>query len=253
MKNIFKFFTVCIATMFMTSCDTELDKITYSGSAVKFDQLALERQIPRAGLTVSVPISSTTISTVDRTFPVVKSAESTNASEFTVGVATIPANSYTGTVDVTFTFAGITGVDGDVKKAIINFEPNTAYDIFAGSLTITYFRAITCNDVSLFIQADRWGGETGFRIENAAGNVVYTMPAGSLTTVAAGVAPTSFTANFNLPDGCYTAVITDAYGDGQVDGTNPNGFFRITCSIATYATGGGAIGSEQRVPFCVNQ
>lgn len=250
MKNLIKILSV-FAIIALTSCEEDLRVI--NPEAVKFDQANFEVQVPRSGVTVTIPISATKTSTSDRTFQVVKSDESTNTAEFSVGTATIPANSFTGTVTVTFNFADITGQDGDVKNAVLDFVTDGSYELFEGSANIKYFRAITCNDVSLFIQADRWGGETGFRIENAAGNVVYTMPAGSLTTVAAGVAPTSFTANFNLPDGCYTAVITDAYGDGQVDGTNPNGFFRITCSIATYATGGGAIGSEQRVPFCVNQ
>ncbi|MFT7386640.1 MAG: hypothetical protein ACI82E_001406, partial [Nonlabens sp.] len=62
----------------------------------------------------------------------------------------------------------------------------------------------------------------------------------------------TITADIFLADGCYTATITDSYGDGQLDGT-VTGNYTITCSILTFASGGGGFGASQSRSFCVNQ
>lgn len=250
--KIYKIFALAgLMLTALVGCD-ETEPIIFDGEAVKFDQTSFSTSVPTTDLELTIPISSTIVTDADRTFQIeVVSAD--NADEFTIGEARIPANQYDGTATVNFDFSAITGNDGDLKTAELRLIPVGNTQVFSETVVIEYFRAIVCNDVTFFIQADRYGGETGFRVEDANGTAVYTMPAGSISTVGAGVAPTTYTANFNLPDGCYTAVITDSYGDGQVDGANPNGFYEITCSIATLATGGGAFMGEERTNFCVNQ
>jgi hypothetical protein len=258
MKNYIKFIGV-ITIAFITSCNQ--DPVVFDNvngqTAVSFTAINFEESIPTEGKTITIPVQVTTVSTESRSYSV-SVVEASDPTAFTLGEVVIPADSYDGELVVNISFAEIGGMDGDLRTAIIQLTPSGDATAYSDVATINYFRAIVCNDVTLFIQADRWGGETGFYINDDMGNRVYTMPVGSLANVPAGAPTTSFTADIFLEDGCYEAVITDSYGDGQVDGSNPNGSYTITCSILTFATGGGVFTaspgpSSQSRSFCVNQ
>jgi hypothetical protein len=249
MKKIFITFSI-FASILFTSC--EYDAVVYEGTAVGLSQSSAQVSVPDTGTSETFPVTITSPSSEARTFGLEYVGDAPAAGGVTLGTITVPADSYEGTATVDFDFSAINLADGVTDTFSIK-ATSTSTDVFGTVLEIEYFKAVVCNDATFFIQADRWGGETGFFIEDDMGNVVYTMPAGSLANVASGAAPTSFTADVFLADGCYVAVVTDSYGDGQVDGANPNGFYNITCSILTFVSGGGAIGSEQRRSFCVNQ
>lgn len=247
MKKVKIFSLIAILFATITGCETT-EPVVFTGSAVKFSTLQFSESVPRTGLTLNVPISATEISTVERRIPV-NVLDATAESELTVSEGIIPANSFTGSIVVTIPFAGIGGSDGDLRTATLELASGADYEVFAGKAKIDYFRAITCNDVTFTINADRFGSETEFFILNSANQEVYRMPAGVLVDVAATAPRSTYTANFTLPDGCYTAVHTDQFGDGNA----PDGNYSITCSIATYALAGPYSVSEQRTPFCVNQ
>jgi hypothetical protein len=247
MKNYIKFIAVCL-TAFIISCESEepiFDNVN-GQTAIQFTQAAYSTSIPVEGLTLSIPVLSTTVSGEARSFNITVN-DATNPAEFTVGSLTIPADSYEGVLSVAFDYAAITGNDGDLKTATFTIETSgETTAAFKGSTTVDYFREIICNDTTFTINTDFYAGETGFSItDDATGNVVYTMPA-------LGNARQTFTAAIYLADGCYTATITDSYGDGQLDGT-VTGNYTITCSIITFASGGGAFASSQSRSFCVNQ
>jgi hypothetical protein len=251
MRNlkILAFVGILISTL--ASCD-ETEGPVYNGDAVGLNQTLASISVPITGSTETFPVSVTKTSSVDRTFGLEFVGDAPVAGGVSLGAITVLADSYEGTASVNFDFDAITLADG--QKDIFSVKATSDNtEVFGTVLEIEYFKAIVCNDATLFIQGDRYAGETGFSIEDDMGNVVYTMPGGSLSSVAAGATPTTFTAPITLADGCYVAVITDSYGDGQGDSANGDGFFRITCSIATFATGGGQFTTEDRVPFCVNQ
>ena len=57
--------------------------------------------------------------------------------------------------------------------------------------------------------------------------------------------------SFNLPDGCYTFTIYEAFGDGLFDG-NVTGNWTLSCLIITHSTGSGNFGGSSSTDFCVN-
>jgi len=246
MKNYIKFIGI-IAIAFLTSCDQ--DPVVFDNvngqTAVSFTAINFEESIPTEGKTITIPVQITTVSTESRSFAV-SVAEASDPTAFTSGEVVIPANSYDGELVVNISFAEIGGMDGDIRTALIQLTPSGDATAYSDVATITYFREIVCNDATFTINTDLYAEETGFFItDDATGNVVYTMPALSRGRQ-------TFTANVFLADGCYTATVTDSYGDGQVDGTT-TGNYTITCSIISFASGGGVFTSSQSTSFCVNQ
>lgn len=248
MKNYFKILGISLAAI-LISCDPDsqeqFDNVN-GQTAVAFAQTSIETSVPTEGKTITLPVTVTTISTESRSFNVSVS-EADDANAITLGNVVIPANTYEGTIDISIDFDQIGGNDGDVRTALIQITPSEGATAYNEIATVSYFREIVCNDVILTINTDSFASETGFQILDDMRNVVYELVAGQL---ADGVQ--TVTEDIFLEDGCYTAVITDTFGDGQVD-QNVTGDFTITCSIITYATGGGAFGPRQEVPFCVNQ
>lgn len=247
MKNYIKFIGVCMIAL-LASCDEDavvFDNVN-GDTAVSFKQTNFETSVPQAGITVTVPVEITTVSSESRTFNV-SILEADDTAAITLGSVVIPADSYEGSLDINLDFTAIGGNDGELREASIQLTPSEGATTYSDIVNLTYFREIVCNDATLTINTDSFASETGFQIIDDAGVIVYELATGSLAN---GVQ--TFTADIFLADGCYTAVITDSYSDGQVDSTT-TGNFTITCSIITFATGGGAFGASQSVPFCVNQ
>ena len=233
----------CIGALLFTSC--EEDPIIYTGTAVGLTQSSAQISVPTTGLTATFPITITTPSSEERTFGLEYVGDVPAAGGVTLGTITIPADSYEGTATVVFDFNAITLGDGVTDTFSVKATSEST-DVFGTVLVIEYFKAIICNNSTFTINTDLYAEETGFTITNdVTGIVVYTMP-----PLLRGVQ--TFTADLYLEDGCYTATITDSYGDGQVD-PNVTGNYSITCSILTFASGGGGFGASESRSFCVNQ
>jgi len=248
MKKLIITFTF-LGALLLTSCDQ--DQLIFEGTAVGLSDTSAQISVPTGGSTEEFAVTITKPSSAARTFGIEFVGNAPAAGGVTLGTITIPADSYLGTASVVFDFNAIVLADGVTDTFSIKATSDTT-ETFGTILVVEYFKAIICNDATLFIQGDRYAGETGFTIEDDMGNEVYAMPGGSLSSVAAGATPTTFTAPITLADGCYVAIITDSFGDGQGDAANGDGFFEITCSILTFARGGGVFGEFDRVPFCVN-
>lgn len=243
MKKIFITLSI-IASVVLTGCEYEGE--IFSGTAVGLDATSVQVSVPVNGITRTFPATVTSPAAEDRTFGLEFVGDAPAAGGVSLGTITIPANSYEGTATVTFDFNAITLGDGETDSFSVQATSEST-DIIANLVQVEYFKAIVCNDATFTLNTDLYAEETGFTItDDATGAVVYTMPA-----LSRGVQ--TFTAPITLPDGCYTATITDSFGDGQVDGTNPNGSYSITCSILTFASGGGVFGASQSRSFCVNQ
>lgn len=204
--------------------------------------------VPEEGITVTVPVRVTTISTSARTFNVSVDPSSTgNSQDYTLGTVTIPAGSYEGTFTVTFgNFANLPDFVNNTLVVNLDLPDGTAV-VGSKTITFTYLKAIICNDVMLVIKADRFASETTFEITDSSGAVVQS--GGPFADISGGA---TYTFNFTLADGCYTFTIFDSFGDGLFDG-NVTGNYALTCSIITLASGSGNFGSSEATDFCINQ
>lgn len=248
MKNIFKYIGILalIATVSI-SCEGDHDNFkTFDGTALVIESASL--QVPVASdVTVTVPVTITALSNVDRTINL-EVASADDSSEFSFGSVFIPANSDSGSFDVSFDISEIDVDPGVNRIAQLAVQPGQGIDVVGLVADIVYFKAEPCNDLTLEIVTDFWASETGFSIvDDATGATVFSFPAG---TYANGEQTISI--SINLPDGCYTATITDAFADGLVSG-GVTGSYSLTCDVVDHFSGGGAFGASATGSFCVNQ
>jgi len=249
MKILIKLFIVCLI---FTSCEETETAIFDGRTGVGFDQSDVSLTIPEGGVTSTVGLISTTSAATERTFDVVVVADGTSveASDFSIGTAVIPADSFVGTLDVTFNYDGLEDfVENTLTVAIevpgggSAFSPVTFN--FLREFDITTF---VCSDLTLEIVADNFASETTWEIVDAGGAVVS---AGG--PYDDGTAGTSYGANVSLAAGCYTFTIFDSYGDGLFDGNN-EGTYNLFCaaqSVVSYASGSGNFGFDESTDFCI--
>jgi hypothetical protein len=246
MKNIVKL--ICL-TLMITSCG-DFEPIVYDNvngqTGVGFTTNLTSVVVREEGATATIAVQSTILSSSDRTFDVsVNAEESTGSSaDYSIGSLTIPANSYDGTLVVTFgNFENLP--DLITNKLVLDLAlPDDAVVIGSSSTTINYVKYLICNDVVLSITTDIYGDETTWDVKDSSGTVLES--GGPLNR---GVA--SYTWEFTLADGCYTFTIYDAYGDGLYDGGN-TGTYSLDCSIINLVSGGGNFGSSETTEFCIN-
>lgn len=81
----------------------------------------------------------------------------------------------------------------------------------AALLTAAFFSCalLAQNDISFIITTDCWGGEVSWSIQDQSGTTYAGVPSGTLGN---GVTDTT---TVTVPDGCYTLILGDTYGDGM--------------------------------------
>ena len=247
MKNILKLFIVCLL---VSSCDPTESVIFDGRTAVGFAEAMVDLSVPEGGITESVVVTSTTKSSVDRTFEVTVVDASVEESDYSVGTAMIPADSYEGTLDVTFNYEGLEDfvantltVELVVAGGGSAFPPITFN--FLREFDITTF---VCGDLTLSIVVDNFANETTWEILDAAG-----------TEVAAGgpydqgTSGQDYRTNVSLAAGDYTFTIFDSFGDGLSDG-NVEGTYNLFCAaqdVVSYASGFGDFGDDESTDFTI--
>ena len=116
-------------------------------------------------------------------------------------------------------------------------------------LTISYFREIVCNDLTLDMISDVWATETYWTLKDSTGTALAErifMWGGNSAT------PQTYSINFFLPNGDYTLEVGDVFGDGMVGtggGVTLIGSYSLTCSILIHASGSGAFSGAVADPF----
>ena len=243
MKKI-KLFTISMIGMMMlvTSCDHNeviYDPLT-GPTGLGFTISSTSVVVPEEGVTVSLTVQSTTVSSSAREFNVAVDPSSTGTSaDYTFSSLSIPANSHEGSMDVTFdnfdnledliTFKLILNLDLDASTGVTGFK----------TVTFNYVKKLICNDFVLTLIEDVYADERTWDIVDATGAVVQSggpyprLPSGGGT----------FVEEFSLPDGCYTFTIRDSFGDGQFDGNTSGGYF-LDCSVLSIASGAGNWGAD---------
>jgi hypothetical protein len=132
----------------LVSCEPEYPMYDNVGgqALVKFEASTVDLPIPRTGTeTISIPISVSTISNTDRTVTVSLVPEETtlDAANFSfTGVVTIPANSYTGMLEVTGKNANL--VIGEVETITFKIDGLSAGDFSASDATVTVRGFLSC-------------------------------------------------------------------------------------------------------------
>ncbi|WP_156115568.1 hypothetical protein [Psychroserpens sp. Hel_I_66] len=256
MKNILK---LCIVCLLFASCETTESPLFDGTTGIGFENDVVPIEIPEGGITETLNVLSTTISSESRTFEAViveavDDGDDTSlplpVANISVGNVVIPANSYEGTVDVTFTPNGLMDFQKyDVQVQLVvpgggSAFPPVTFDILK-AFDITTF---ACSDLTVQIVADNFASETSFEITDADGVVVV-----SGGPYDDGTAGTEYNTNVTLAAGCYTFTIFDSYGDGLFDGNN-EGTYDLFCAaqtVVSYASGSGDFGDFESTDFCI--
>jgi len=247
MKNLFKIFILCLL---ITSCE-ETDPISFDGTtAVGFSESVVDLSIPAGGITTTVGLVSTTASSEARTFDVTVVDTSVEASDYSIGTATIPADSYEGTLDITFNYDGLE--DFVLNTLTVAIEVPGGGSAFP-PVTFSFLReyditTFVCGDLKLSIVADNYASETSWDVKDSSGSVVAS--GGPYEDDTAGQ---EYVANISLAGGDYTFTIYDAYGDGLFDGSN-TGTYNLYCAaqtVVSYASGSGNFGDDESTEFTI--
>lgn len=252
-KYILKIAVLALAFGLFASCESEavqFDNVN-GQQGIQFTTRSFNITVPPAGSKVTIPVSVTTISNSDRTFQAVSDEKTTGpAASFKIGVATIPAGSYEGTLDVDLNTTSL--LDGVAYSLLVKLVAPEGGSAFNNVATINYNRKVVCNNVVLTVTTDAYAEETSWKIINAAGTVVASIPPGTYGPASSAASRGKvYTHNINLPNGKYTLIMEDVYCDGQDDGTY-QGSYKLDCSIIKHASGSGAYGCEKRTSFEIN-
>ncbi len=252
-KYILKITAFALAIGLFASCEKEsvqFDNVN-GQQGIQFTTRSYNITVPPAGSKVTIPVSVTTISNSVRTFEAVADAKSTGAAvSYKIGVATIPAGSYEGTLDVDLNTTSLQ--DGIAYSLLVKLVAPAGGAAFNNIATINYNKKVVCNDVVLTVTTDAYPEETSWKIRNAAGVIVASVARGTYgpasSTASRGKV---YTHTVNLPNGKYTLIMEDQYGDGQADGVYEGGY-KLDCSIIKHASGTGAFGFEEITAFEIN-
>lgn len=257
MKNNLLYIITLLFVFTFTACDdTPVVFDNVNGQvALQFTTRSFNVTVPAAGLSVTVPVSVTTVSDVERTFTAALGVGSTApTSSYSIGTVIIPAASYAGTLNVTLN--ATTLVDGISYTLPVKLIAPEGGTVFNETATIKFNKVVVCNDLVLKVITDRYAEETSWKIINAAGAVVASVAPGAYGPADSVLSRGKvYLHNINLPNGTYTLIMEDVYCDGQADGTF-NGSYSLDCSIINHASGSGAYsgvgGCEDRTTFKVN-
>ncbi|WP_179354306.1 hypothetical protein [Winogradskyella vidalii] len=257
MKNKFIKYWLCTVALSLLAYNCNKDEdASFSDNgqtALSFEDTAFNLSIPEEDLVLEIPVYVTTLSSTDRSFDVeITSATEDTSNEYSVGTVVIPADNYSGVLNVDFDFSEISGEDGEVKDLILTIIPDEGTASYNDVVSISYFREIICNDLTLDIVSDIYAAETYFTVESADGTIIvdrfFPFTVNSLTAQ-------EYSVTFNLPDGDYLLKIGDSYGDGMyaVNGdVTLTGSYSLTCSIITHASGEGTFDTPVPDPFTGN-
>ena len=232
------------------SCDETVDPTIYDPSTgqtgIGFSSNFQSFTVPEGGVTRTVEVLSSTISSSARTFATTVNASSTATPEdYILGQVTIPANSHVGALEVTFLPDNLEDFVTETLTVDLSLD-DSVFVSGSSSTTFSFTKEFICNDVELTLILDTYPEETSWEITSQAdGSVVASggpygdEPDGS-----------TISEDIFLEDGCYTFTIFDAFGDG-ICCNYGNGSYNLSC-VLTLASGA-EFGGEESTDFCINQ
>nr|WP_321248129.1 hypothetical protein [uncultured Psychroserpens sp.] len=252
------FIKLCIVALLFTACE-DTESVTFDPSSgqtgIGFADSVIDFSVPVGGVTNTVAVFSTTVSSQDRTYNVVVDADMSNvtASDYSLGTVLIPANSHEGSLEVTFNYDGLEDFVQNIL--VLNVDVPTGESAFS-SLTYTFLREFDINefvcssDYQLIINLDNFSSENTWELTDGTGAVLYS--GGPYADGRRG--ETETVSGIALTTGCYTFEFFDSYGDGLFDGV-VEGDYNLVCgaqTVVSYASGVGNFGASNSTDFCVN-
>ncbi len=150
--------------------------------------------------------------------------------------ATFEANSNEATLSVSVSDLNIGSAGETLVLTLTSADSATAGE----PITLNIFQVCSDNVVFLNITFDNYSGETSWDLLDAGGNSVASM------AYAAGM--TSDSQEWCLPNGNYTFVMMDSYGDGMCCNYG-TGSYSVTTAGGTVLASGGSFGSQESTAF----
>lgn len=233
-KNIIVTFSLICSLFVVTSCSEDekedLNYVSFESKVINFGVALNESD------TFDVKVYSANKTGDSRTFAVeVVEAETTADPQYysVPSTFTIPGNTNEGVIPVSVTGTNL----GSGKVIVLKLTPSST--VYTGAkVTINVTEACFQNSVNLAFTFDSYPEETYWELYQGA-TLYASSAAGDYT------GQSTFSQLFCLPDGDYTLVVYDDYGDGI---SSPGGFM-LTSGATTLASGGGNFGTEVSYNF----
>jgi len=196
--------------------------------------------------THEIKVYATKASGSDRVYNLVANAELTTLApaDYTLpATVTIPANTREGSFSITMKSSGLGKV-----LAVDFVDADFADGTFKGDAPLMLTAKVVCptNDVVLELILDRWGSETVWELYEGA-NVIET--GGPYTDTGSNAAQPKQEFSFCLPDGDYTFVIYDLYGDGMCCTAGNGSFLLRNVGTGKVLASGGTFTEFLEFPF----
>lgn len=255
MKNIIK---ILILTLLLSSCD-DTEPIMFNGATgIGFEDTGVEVSVPDEGITSTIVVTSTTLSTESRTYNVKYLESLPNSTDswlplpetnLSFGMITIPAGEYSGTLDVS--------INNDGLEDFVEYRFQVEVDLEgSGFPPVSYFvlkefdiTTFACSDLRLIINLDDYSSENTWELTDSTGAILYS--GGPYADGRRG--ETEIVNGISLTEGCYTFTFFDSYEDGLADGVI-EGDYSLVCAeqnVVVYASGVGNFGASNSTDFCI--
>jgi len=266
-KLSFLLSSLMLAVVLLVSCeaDNSGDNALEASNFVGFESAKTVIVNPGESKNLEAKLYATASSTERVVKLIVDAATTANPQYFSVpATVTIPA----GATEVAFNVS-VTGTDLDGGKSIVlrieaqdGLDISTSYTtsinpvtgvstttVTSAKLTIS---AYSCNEnlVVVNLAFDNYPEEQYYELYDSASNLISSNSDGAY----AGLNLKTKREVFCLPDGDYSFILYDIYGDGMFDGTNTGNFevAKLTAETGTKLGGGsGNFGAFQVVEFSV--
>jgi len=214
-----KYITIIMLAFILVSCEEDLIRYT-GGNPASYSFKNETQVIGVCEPTQQVAVESTIKTDSDRSITVSIDEEASSAEtdeySFSSFQVVIPAGKFIGTTEITVDFAEVP--DNIERELVLNLEiPSNGTLNTRGNTTIEYASACALNEVTFDFVLDDYPEEFSYIITNSDNLIV-----GGEENVDADGAPVfgnfaevdSFSDTFCFPNGDYTLILIDAFGDG---------------------------------------
>lgn len=239
MKKILNYILIGMLISFAYSCEEDINDGA-SFNYVTFEDGPSDFEVEKDATTsreIFVYAANKTGSA--RTYDIVINDATDLTAAYTVASSvTIPSDSNEGSFTVSVTDDEDLGFVA--QSLVLDFVDVSGANL-SDSLVLNVTELCTDNKIALNLTFDDYAEETSWEIQDASGTAIFSGGQGGAYD---DLDATSLSISFCIPDGDYTFVINDAFGDGMCCDYGDGAYSLITFAGATLAEGGEAFSSE---------